>query len=117
MYGRGKRGIVSDTGVSVPTVAPYTRAIHLSLNRSDIPGEPHIPTLSETKKALKGEYDGELRDSDNLDILKDSGRVGYMVIEATLAGIAEASGHKRLADIQKDYADIAEGFRRYWQQR
>lgn len=112
-YGQEEPGLISDTQTSVPFMAPNTRALHLSLNRFDIPGEPHIPTLDETKQTLSGEYTGELRDM--LDAVKERGRPDYMVIEATLGGIAMASGHSKLDDLQKDYADIADGFRDYWQ--
>jgi hypothetical protein len=112
-YGSDEPGIISDTGTSVPFMAPHTAAVHLSLNRSDIPNEPHIPTLLEAKQALRGEYTGELRDM--LDAVKEQGRPEYVVIEATLGGIAAASGHTQIADLQKDYADIADGFRDYWQ--
>jgi hypothetical protein len=111
-YGNEAPGLISDTKLSVPFMAPNTRAMHLSLNRSDIPGEPHIPTLLEAQQALRGEYTGELRDM--LDAVKEGGRPEYVVIEATLGGVALASGHSQLDDIQKDYADIADGFREYW---
>jgi hypothetical protein len=111
-FGQEEPGLISNTETSVPFMAPHTRALHLSLNRADIPGETHIPTLEETKQALRGEYTGELRDM--LDVVKERGAADYMVIEATVGGVAVASGHDRLADIQKDYADIADGFREYW---
>jgi hypothetical protein len=82
------------------------------LNRTDIPGEPHIPTLVEAQQALRGEYTGQLRDM--LDVVKEVGNPSYVVIEATLGSVAMASGHSRLDDLQKDYADIADGFREYW---
>lgn len=111
-YGNEEAGLISDTKLSVPFMAPHTEAIHLSLNRSDIPGEPHIPTLTETEQALRGEYSGELRDM--LDAVKEMGRPKFVVIEATLGGVAMASGHTRMDDLQRDYADIADGFREYW---
>lgn len=112
-YGNDGPGLVSDTTTSVPLMAPHTRSLHLSLNRSDMSREPHIPTLEEAKQALQGEYTGELRDI--LDAIKDNGDPGFVVIEATLGGIAMASGYSDLGDIQKGYADIADGFRSYWE--
>ncbi|HEU4914153.1 MAG TPA: hypothetical protein VFT16_01980 [Candidatus Saccharimonadales bacterium] len=112
-YGSDEPGVISNTELSVPFMAPNTRSLHLSLNRGDISGESHIPTLLEAQQALRGEYTGELRDM--LDTVKAEGSPEYTVIEATLDGIAAASGHHTLPDLQKDYADIADGFREYWQ--
>jgi len=111
-YGRDEPGVVSDFRTSVPYMAPNTSALHLSLNRTDIPGEPHIPTEAEARKALKGVYDGELKEM--LDVVKETGFASFVVIEATSNGIADLTGHKSMGDIQSAYADIADGFREYW---
>ncbi|HSD56155.1 MAG TPA: hypothetical protein VLA92_03305 [Candidatus Saccharimonadales bacterium] len=111
-YGREEPGIISRTKDSLPYLAGRTTAIHLSLNRTDIPGEGHIPTLQEAQNALKGVYVGEL--GDNLQTLKCIGEVQYVVIESTLGAMAAASGVTQLPDIQKAYADVAEGFREFW---
>jgi hypothetical protein len=112
-YGREEPGIISDTSVSLKALAPKTTAVHLSLNRTDIPGEGHIKTLQEATDALDGVYTGEL--GRNLRMLKASGHVGHVVIEATLDGIAEAAGVRKLEDIQKAYGAIAAGFRNFWE--
>ena len=112
-YGAEQPGVISDMAVSVPYLAPHTRAIHLSLNRGDIKGEGHIPTLDEAKQALQGEYTGGLRDM--LDEVKAHGDVQYAVVELTTGGLAEAMGHSGLHDLRQGYADIAQGFREYWQ--
>ncbi len=111
-YGEASRGIVSDTYHSVPYMAASTTALHLSLGRTDIPGESHIPTEAEARAALHGEYSGELRDM--LDVVKAWGSVGYAVIEATSGSLTELTGHAGIKDAQLAYADIADGFREYW---
>jgi hypothetical protein len=111
-YGRDTNGLISDTRHSVSYLADNIRALHLSLDRSDIPGEPHIPTKDEGRKALRGLYDGELRD--NLDAIKEAGYAEYMVIEATAPSIGSLIGSTDIVAIQDAYADIANGFRAYW---
>jgi len=111
-YGRDEPGIISDTKTSLQHLAGKTTAVHLSLGRSDIPGEDHIPTLQEGREALKGQYIGELRES--LQTLRCIGEVEYVVIESTLGAMAAAASVTQLPDIQKAYADVAEGFREFW---
>jgi hypothetical protein len=109
-----KPGVVSDVAASLPRMANNTRALHLSLGRTDISGEEHIPTLQEAEQALHGKYTGQLLDM--LDVFKKSPeQPEYVAIEFTLAEIARASGHSALDDLQQDYADVANGFRQYWQ--
>ena len=112
-YGATEKGILNDTEASVPFLAPYTNAMHLSLYRKDIPGEDHIPGLKEAQDALQGKYTGELRDM--IDVLKERGNVKYVVVEATSDAVSEAAGATSIQDLQLAYRDIAEGFEDYWQ--
>jgi hypothetical protein len=112
-YGAGEAGLVSDVSSSLESIAPHTRAIHLSLNRRDIPGESHIPTENDARRALVGDYAGSQM-GDMLDILKGQGDVQYAVIEATAGDIAAVTGHGDIAGLQEAYGDIAQGLREYW---
>jgi hypothetical protein len=111
-YGHDEKGVISDTSTSLPALAPNTTAIHLSLHRTDIPGESHIPTRQEAVDAVEGFYTGGL--ATDLTILREQGKVDYVVVEATLGGIAAAAEVTQLDDIQKAYASVAEGFRAFW---
>lgn len=111
-YGADQSGTINNIEASVPFLAPYTEAVHVSLYRKDIPGEDHIPGLKEAQAALRGEYTGEIRFM--LDVLKEKGNVKYMVVEATSNAIAEAAEISTLEDIQLAYRDIAEGLADYW---
>lgn len=111
-YGIDRPGILNDTESSLPFMAPYTKAMHLSLYRKDIPGEDHIPGLQEARAALRGEYTGELRFM--LDVLKERGDIEYVVVEGTADAIGEAVEATSIKDLQHAYRDIAEGFVDYW---
>lgn len=113
-YGHDEPGIISTINASVPVMGTNIRAVHLSLNRTDIPGEPHIPTEAEGRDALNGRYTGELRYM--LNLAKALGEVEYAVIETEYDAVRSLTGHDSASDIQKDYADIADGFREFWAQ-
>lgn len=112
-YGRDKPGLISNTKESVPFMAPHTRALHLSLARTDIRGEDHINTAWEALEAENGRYSGELRDM--LDTVKALGNVEYVTIEAPLNGLVAATGRQGLRGASGVYKSIVDGFRDYWQ--
>lgn len=112
-YGTEGGLMTGDILASVAYFAGKTKAVHLSVNRTDIPNEPHIPTEADMFSAFDGTYAGTEM-GDMLDVLKDKGDIEYVSVETLSLGIAATSGGSDPESMLRPYEDIATGLREYW---
>lgn len=102
----GQRG--GKFGLLLAGSAPAARAIHLSVARYDMPDE-HIDIAGDLEIARQGNYSGAI--GDTFDAVDELGNLDYVVIEAPIAGIRQATGYTAMRDIVQVYAEITDGIR------
>lgn len=82
----------------------------VSLNRTNLASrEPHIKIEQDLRSALDGTFTGNL--GEILDAVTEEGKIQYAVVEVTTKDLANVTGHHKLADLQKDYAQLATNVR------
>lgn len=134
LMGRGYTGVVFDTfharrkyvntpetvshiEVSLGQLLPAIKALHISLGRTEYNGsQPHIHTMRELQKALRGEFNGELGEMLEEIRTKRRPNLQYIVLESTMGSVGKAANVKQRADLVKAYADIAENVRGFFAQ-
>jgi hypothetical protein len=83
------RGVISDIDRSMPVLAPHVRAIHWSLNRTDLGGDAAKESREDAFNVLNGRIVGKT--AMMLDALKDEGaQVDYAVVEWTIPDVVDA---------------------------
>ncbi|MGF7229077.1 MAG: hypothetical protein ACQR33_03770 [Candidatus Saccharibacteria bacterium] len=109
-YGRSEKGVISNLTSSLPIMAPYIKAGHLSLGRDDIPHESTeltAATMRDVERALNGEFDGPT--GEMVDLLSDQ-KVGYVVLEMTAGSLGKYIGTSAI-DLHKGYTYVGRAMR------
>jgi len=102
----GQRG--GKFGLLLAGSASTARAIHLSVARYDMP-DPFVDIEQDVEIARTGNYTGAI--GDTFDAVDELGDLDYVVLEAPIAGLRQATGYTAMRDIVQVYAEVVDGIR------